>query len=320
MLPFQQAVATDLSLVNDMIIKELHSEVGLVENIGHYIVDAGGKRLRPILVLLTARCLEYQEQRHIDLATIIEFIHTATLLHDDVVDMSALRRGRPTANAQFGNAPSVLVGDFLYSRAFQMLVRLGSMEIMAILSDTTNVISEGEVQQLINAKNPSVSEQDYLTVIHKKTAALFEAACRTGAVLAGAGEEQKQAAFLFGHHLGLAFQLIDDLLDYEGDQAALGKNIGDDLAEGKPTLPLIHAMAHTEGAEQELIRDAITNGRVDHLADIVALIRRCGSLDYTRGKAQEHAQKAELALGALPDNSWRKAMEELARFSVTRAY
>ncbi len=320
MLPFQQAVATDLSLVNDMIIKELHSEVGLVENIGHYIVDAGGKRLRPILVLLTARCLEYPKQRHIDLATIIEFIHTATLLHDDVVDMSALRRGRPTANAQFGNAPSVLVGDFLYSRAFQMLVRLGSMEIMAILSDTTNVISEGEVQQLINAKNPSVSEQDYLTVIHKKTAALFEAACRTGAVLAGAGEEQKQAAFLFGHHLGLAFQLIDDLLDYEGDQAALGKNIGDDLAEGKPTLPLIHAMAHTEGAEQELIRDAITNGRVDHLADIVALIRRCGSLDYTRRKAQEHAQKAELALGALPDNSWRKAMEELARFSVTRAY
>lgn len=320
MLLFQQAVATDLSLVNDMIIKELHSEVGLVENIGHYIVDAGGKRLRPILVLLTARCLEYAEQHHIDLATIIEFIHTATLLHDDVVDMSALRRGRPTANAQFGNAPSVLVGDFLYSRAFQMLVRLGSMEIMAILSDTTNVISEGEVQQLINAKNPSVSEQDYLTVIHKKTAALFEAACRTGAVLAGAGEEQKQAAWLFGHHLGLAFQLIDDLLDYEGDQAALGKNIGDDLAEGKPTLPLIHAMAHTEGAEQELIRDAITNGRVDHLADILGLIRRCGSLDYTRRKAQEHAQKAELALSALPDNSWRRAMEELARFSVTRAY
>ena len=320
MLPFQQAVATDLSLVNDMIIKELHSEVGLVENIGHYIVDAGGKRLRPILVLLTARCLEYPDQRHIDLATIIEFIHTATLLHDDVVDMSDLRRGRPTANAQFGNAPSVLVGDFLYSRAFQMLVRLGSMEIMAILSDTTNVISEGEVQQLINAKNPAVSEQDYLTVIHKKTAALFEAACRTGAVLAGAEEEQKEAAWLFGHHLGLAFQLIDDLLDYEGDQAALGKNIGDDLAEGKPTLPLIHAMAHTEGAEQELIRDAITNGRVDHLADIVALIRRCGSLDYTRRKAQEHAHKAELALGALPDNSWRKAMEELARFSVTRAY
>ncbi|MCR6650919.1 MAG: octaprenyl diphosphate synthase [Cellvibrionaceae bacterium] len=320
MLPFQHAVAADLSSVNDMIIKELHSDVGLVENIGHYIVDAGGKRLRPILVLLTAKCLEYPGQRHVDLATIIEFIHTATLLHDDVVDMSDLRRGRPTANARFGNAPSVLVGDFLYSRAFQMLVRLGSMEIMDILSNTTNVISEGEVQQLINARNPSVSEADYLTVIHKKTAALFEAACQTAAVLAGAGEAQKRAAWQFGHHLGLAFQLLDDLLDYEGDQAALGKNIGDDLAEGKPTLPLIHAMAHTEGAEQDLIREAITHGRIDHLADILALIRRCGSLDYTRRKAGEHAQAAEVALAALPDNSWRRAMEELARFSVSRTY
>ena len=320
MLPFQHAVATDLSSVNDMILKELHSDVGLVENIGHYIVDAGGKRLRPILVLLTARCLEYPERHHIDLATIIEFIHTATLLHDDVVDMSDLRRGRPTANARFGNAPSVLVGDFLYSRAFQMLVRLGSMEIMAILSDTTNVICEGEGQQLINARNPSISEADYLTVIHKKTAALFEAACQTAAVLSGASEEQKRAAYLFGHHLGLAFQLVDDLLDYEGDQVALGKNIGDDLAEGKPTLPLIHAMAHTEGAEQALIRDAITQGRIDHLADILALIRRCGSLDYTRRKAEEHARAAEVALAALPNNSWRQAMEELAQFSVSRTY
>lgn len=320
MLPFQHAVATDLAAVNDMIIKELHSDVGLVENIGHYIVDAGGKRLRPILVLLTANGLEYRGQHHIELATIIEFIHTATLLHDDVVDMSDLRRGRPTANAQFGNAPSVLVGDFLYSRAFQMLVRLGDMEIMAILSDTTNVISEGEVQQLINARNPSVTEADYLTVIHKKTAALFEAACSTAAVLAGVDETQKQAAWQFGHHLGLAFQLVDDLLDYEGDQTTLGKNIGDDLAEGKPTLPLIHAMAHTEGAEQALIRDAITQGRLDHLQDILALVRRCGSLDYTRRKAQEHAEAAEGALNAMPDNSWRQAMKELARFSVTRSF
>src|SRR5690606_8361760 len=216
MLPFQHAVVADLAAVNDLIIDQLHSDVGLVENIGHYIVDAGGKRLRPILVLLTANCLEYSHRRHIELATIIEFIHTATLLHDDVVDMSDLRRGRPTANAKFGNAPSVLVGDFLYSRAFQMLVRLGSMEIMAILSDTTNLISEGEVQQLINAKNPDVTESDYLTVIHKKTAALFEAACTTAAVLAGSSTEQRDAAWRFGHHLGLAFQLIDDLLDYEG--------------------------------------------------------------------------------------------------------
>ena len=320
MLPFQNAVASDLSAVNDMILNELHSDVGLVENIGHYIVDAGGKRLRPILVLLTAKALQYQQQRHIELATIIEFIHTATLLHDDVVDMSDLRRGRPTANAQFGNAPSVLVGDFLYSRAFQMLVRLGSMEIMKILSDTTNIISEGEVQQLINARNPSLTEADYLAVIHKKTAALFEAACSTAAVLAGAEEEQKHAAWRFGHHLGLAFQLVDDLLDYEGDQETLGKNIGDDLAEGKPTLPLIHAMAHTQGTERDLIQEAITHGRPDHLQDILALVKGCGSLDYTRRKAQEHATAAEDALSFLPINPWQQAMVELARFSVTRSF
>lgn len=320
MLPFQNAVASDLSAVNDMILKELHSDVGLVENIGHYIVGAGGKRLRPILVLLTAKSLEYRERSHIELATIIEFIHTATLLHDDVVDMSDLRRGRATANARFGNAPSVLVGDFLYSRAFQMLVRLGSMDIMAILSDTTNVISEGEVQQLINARNPSLTETDYLTVIHKKTAALFEAACSTAAVLAGVGDEQKQAAWQFGHHLGLAFQLVDDLLDYEGDQATLGKNIGDDLAEGKPTLPLIHAMAHTQGAEQALIQEAITEGRLNHLQDILALVKRCGSLDYTRRKAEKHAAAAEEALSVMPDNPGRQAMLELARFSVTRTF
>lgn len=320
MLPFQHAVAPDLSAVNDLIIRELHSEVGLVENIGHYIVDAGGKRLRPILVLLTARCLEYPQNRHIELATIIEFIHTATLLHDDVVDMSDLRRGRPTANAQFGNAPSVLVGDFLYSRAFQMLVRMGSMEIMAILSDTTNVISEGEVQQLINVRNPQVTEADYMTVIHKKTAALFEAACSTAAVLAGAQEVQRQAAWQYGHHLGLAFQLIDDLLDYDGDQEALGKNIGDDLAEGKPTLPLIFAMANTQGNEKALIEKAITEGGLDQLRDIVALVQRCGALDYTRRCAQHHAQAAATALAVLPDNPWRKAMLELAQFSVTRSY
>jgi octaprenyl-diphosphate synthase len=320
MLPFQHAVASDLSAVNDLIIRELHSEVGLVENIGHYIVDAGGKRLRPILVLLTANCLQYPHRRHIELATIIEFIHTATLLHDDVVDKSDLRRGRPTANARFGNAPSVLVGDFLYSRAFQMLVRLGSMEIMAILSDTTNVISEGEVQQLINIRNPQVTEADYMTVIHKKTAALFEAACSTAAVLAGATEAQRQAAWLYGHHLGLAFQLIDDLLDYEGDQAALGKNVGDDLAEGKLTLPLIHALAHTQGDEKSLIEKAIAEGGLDQLRDIVALVQRCGALDYTRRKAHEHADLAAAALSALPLNSWHQAMLDLARFSVTRSY
>lgn len=320
MLPFQHAVAPDLSAVNDLIIRELHSEVGLVENIGHYIVDAGGKRLRPILVLLTAKCLEYSSTRHVELATVIEFIHTATLLHDDVVDMSDLRRGRPTANARFGNAPSVLVGDFLYSRAFQMLVRMGSMEIMAILSDTTNVISEGEVQQLINVRNPEVTEADYMKVIHKKTAALFEAACSTAAVLAGATEIQRQAAWQYGHHLGLAFQLIDDLLDYEGDAEALGKNIGDDLAEGKATLPLIFAMAHTQGGEKALIEKAIMEGGLDQLRDILSLVQRCGALDYTRRCAQHHAEAAATALAALPDNPWRKAMLDLAHFSVTRSY
>jgi octaprenyl-diphosphate synthase len=320
MLPFQEAVASDLSAVNDLIIGQLHSEVGLVENIGHYIVDAGGKRLRPILVLLTAACLDYPHRRHIELATIIEFIHTATLLHDDVVDVSDLRRGRPTANAKFGNAPSVLVGDFLYSRAFQMLVRLGSMEIMAILSDTTNVISEGEVQQLVNVRNPEVTEADYMKVIHKKTAALFEAACTTAAVLAGATEAQRQAAWRYGHHLGLAFQLIDDLLDYEGDQTALGKNIGDDLAEGKPTLPLIIALANTQGDDKALIQNAITQGGLEHLQEIVTLVQRCGALEYTRRKAQEHADQAIAALAELPVNSWHQAMLELAQFSVTRQY
>ena len=320
MLPFQQAVATDLSAVNDLIIDQLRSDVGLVENIGHYIVDAGGKRLRPILVLLTARCLAYTGKSHIALATVIEFIHTATLLHDDVVDRSDLRRGRPTANARFGNAPSVLVGDFIYSRAFQMLVRLGSMEIMGILSDTTNVISEGEVQQLVNAQNPAVTEADYLAVIHKKTAALFEAACSTAAVLAGATEAQRHAAWQYGHHLGLAFQLIDDLLDYEGNQEALGKNIGDDLAEGKPTLPLIHALTRVEGEEKALLQEAITHGGVERLRDIVALIQRCGSLEYTRQMAQRHAEAAASALAQLPANPWHQAMADLARFSVTRSY
>lgn len=320
MLPFQQAVASDMSAVNELIIKELHSDVGLVENIGHYIVDAGGKRLRPLLVLLTANCLGHTQGRHVTLATVIEFIHTATLLHDDVVDISELRRGRPTANAQFGNAPSVLVGDFLYSRAFQMLVRLGDLEIMEILSDTTNTIAEGEVQQLVNAKNPAVTEADYLDVIHKKTAALFEAACSTAAVLSGAEPAQRRAAWEFGHHLGLAFQLVDDMLDYGGDQDCMGKNVGDDLAEGKATLPLIYAMAHTEKDEQALIAAAIEQGGVEHLHDILAVVERCGALDYTRQRAQQHAESARLALAVLPDNPYKQAMAELALFSTTRSY
>lgn len=320
MLPFQKAVEQDLDAVNRLIIKQLHSDVGLVENIGHYIVDAGGKRLRPILVLLMANGLQYRGDRHIDLATVIEFIHTATLLHDDVVDISSLRRGRPTANAKFGNAPSVLVGDFLYSRAFQMLVALNDMTIMDILSSTTNVISEGEVQQLVNANNSALSEQDYLTVIHKKTAALFEAACSTAAVLSEANDKQKEGAWHFGHHLGLAFQLIDDALDYEGDKEALGKNVGDDLAEGKPTLPLIYALKHAKVDERALVETAIQHGGIDHLHDIVAIVQRCGALDYTRQLAKRHAELAAAALASFPDTPFKTAMSELAEFSVARSY
>lgn len=320
MLPFQLAIENDLQRVNQQILTQLHSDVGLVENIGHYIIDAGGKRLRPILVLLTANCLDYTQSRHIELATVIEFIHTATLLHDDVVDTSDLRRGRPTANARFGNAPSVLVGDFLYSRAFQMLVALGNMEIMSILSDTTNVISEGEVQQLANAKNPDISEDQYRQVIHKKTAALFEAACSTGAVLAGAKEEQRNGAWDYGHHLGLAFQLIDDALDYEGDADTLGKNVGDDLAEGKTTLPLIYAMSNSAPSERDLIRQAIVEGGLQHLSDIIEIVKRSGGLEYTKQCAKAHADKAAQSLNKLPENAFSVAMRQLAEFSIGRSY
>ncbi|WP_053981624.1 polyprenyl synthetase family protein [Marinagarivorans algicola] len=322
MLPFLTPVESDFDATNRLIINQLHSDVGLVENIGHYIVDSGGKRLRPILVLLTANALHFKgdSTRMHSLAAIIEFIHTATLLHDDVVDVSDMRRSRLTANAQWGNAPAVLVGDFLYSRAFQMLVKLGSMPIMEILSNTTNIISEGEVQQLVNAKDPSVSEANYLTVIHKKTSALFEAACESAAILAGATQTQRQAAFDFGHHLGMAFQLIDDALDYEGDSETLGKNVGDDLAEGKPTLPLIYAMEHAPAHEQALIRKAVSAGDASALASIVTIVKNCGALDYTHQAAKNHAHKAEQALANLPSNSFTQAMASLAQFAVARSH
>lgn len=318
MLPFHQAVEDDFAAVNQLIIDQLHSDVGLVENIGHYIVDAGGKRLRPLLVLLCANALGYQHKQHIDLAAIIEFIHTATLLHDDVVDVSDLRRGRPTANAQWGNAPSVLVGDFLYSRAFQMLVAIGSMDIMAIMSDTTNTISEGEVQQLVNAKDPEVDEANYYTVIHKKTGALFEAACETAAVLCQAPETTRESLKAYGYHLGLAFQLIDDALDYEGDAEALGKNVGDDLAEGKPTLPLIRAMAKGDAKDRELIANAIREGAVEQLNNIVEIVRKTGALEDTKQAAVDHAKQAKATLADLPPSKFKTAMEQLADFAVGR--
>lgn len=320
MLPFHKVVENDFRDVNQLIIEQLHSNVDLVENIGNYLVEAGGKRLRPLLVLLTANALGYDGRRHLELAAVIEFIHTATLLHDDVVDISALRRGRPTANAKWGNAPSVLVGDFLYSRAFQMMVAIGNMEIMRNLADTTNTISEGEVQQLVNARDPAVSEVAYLTVIHKKTAALFEAACETAAILCQSPAPQRAALRRYGYHLGMAFQLVDDALDYRGDAEALGKNVGDDLAEGKPTLPLIYAMAKSTGEQVELIARAIREGAVDELAAIVEIVKNSGGLRYTEDCAKREAAKAIDELSQLPDTIYSRAMVDLAKFATDRNY
>jgi len=318
MLPFHQVVKSEFSQVNDLILSQLHSDVGLVENIGQYIIDAGGKRLRPLLVILSANSCGYQGDQHTSLAAIIEFIHTATLLHDDVVDTSDLRRGRATANAKFGNAPSVLVGDFLYSRAFQMLVAIGNMAIMRIIANTTNIISEGEVQQLINAGNPDATEENYLEVIRKKTAQLFDAAAETGAVLAGASPTQQASMGRYGHHLGMAFQLVDDALDYNGNTEDLGKNVGDDLAEGKPTLPLIYAMKNGTSNQTTLIRSAIEEGGIEQMEAILDAINVTGALDYTMSLAKQHAEQAQLCLCDLPDTPERQAMLDLADFAIQR--
>ncbi len=320
MLPFHQTVADEFLAVNALIIEQLHSDVELVENIGHHLIEAGGKRLRPLMVLLTTRALNYTSQPSLHLAAIIEFIHTATLLHDDVVDTSNLRRGRPTANAQWGNAPSVLVGDFLYSRAFQMMVAIGNMDIMAILSNTTNVIAEGEVQQLINAKNPDLTEAGYLDVIKKKTAVLFAAAGETAAVLANAGEKERQAIKDYGLHIGIAFQLVDDALDYQGDAETLGKNIGADLSEGKPTLPLIYAMEKGTNIQKQLIRDAIEQGDASQLAAIVSIVKETGALEYTFKSAQKHVDIALTALNHLPKNPYQAALQQVAEFAIARSY
>ncbi|AMX01625.1 octaprenyl diphosphate synthase [Microbulbifer thermotolerans] len=319
MLPFHRAAADDFAAVNQRILDQLHSDVPLVENIGHYLVEAGGKRLRPLLVLLCARAVGYKGADHIDLAAIIEFIHTATLLHDDVVDTSDRRRGRLTANAKWGNAPAVLVGDFLYSRAFQMMVALQNMKIMAILSETTNTIAEGEVQQLVNAGDPAVSEENYFTVIHKKTGALFEAACETAAVLAGCPPQQREALKHYGRALGLAFQLVDDALDYRGNPEELGKNVGDDLAEGKPTLPLIYTMANGSKAQAALVREAIEQRSSAKLAEIVEAIESCGALEYTMERARAAADEAKNRLAFLPEGDQKTALLQLASFAVERS-
>ncbi|MEH6604297.1 MAG: polyprenyl synthetase family protein [Pseudomonadales bacterium] len=314
----RNAVANDFDAVNQLIIDELHSDVGLVESIGHYIVDAGGKRMRPILVLLSAMAHGYQGKQHIELAAVIEFIHTATLLHDDVVDISSLRRGRPTANAEWGNAPSVLVGDFIYSRAFQLLVRIGHMDIMQLTANTTNRIAEGEVLQLEMAGKPDTTESTYHQIIERKTAILFEAATRGGAILANSSEPECIRAGAYGHNLGMAFQLIDDVLDYRGDAATMGKNLGDDLAEGKPTLPLIFTMREGSQQQRDLVTHAISNKTAENLDQILTAVNETGALDYTEQQAIEHQSLALAALSELPANNYRTQMERLAVLAVKR--
>jgi octaprenyl-diphosphate synthase len=312
-------MAAEMKAVDDVIRRRLTSEVALVDQIAHYIVGAGGKRIRPRLVLLFSRALAYEGHSRFELAAIIEFIHTATLLHDDVVDESALRRGRATANALFGNAASVLVGDFLYSRAFQMMVEVGRMRVLEVLADATNVIAEGEVLQLMNMHDADLAVEDYLRVIRYKTAKLFEASARLGAVIADAPREVEDACAAFGRSLGTAFQLVDDLLDYEGDTAALGKNVGDDLREGKPTLPLLIAMARGTPEESLLIRHAIEHGEVERLAEIVDIVRRTGAIDATRDAARLEASHARERLDQLPPSAARDALLELCVRSVERS-
>lgn len=313
-------VQNDFDAMNQLIPRQLTSDVDMVEEVGRYIVESGGKRLRPLLVILGARCCGYTGKEHIRLGAIIEFLHTATLLHDDVVDRSGLRRGRATANALWGNAPSVLVGDFLYSRAFQLMVELNSMDIMAILSDATNTIAEGEVMQLANVGNCTMSEADYMKVIRCKTALLFQAAAHTSGVLASDNTDEIHALQKFGEHFGLAYQLVDDWLDYVGDAELMGKNVGDDLAEGKLTLPLINSLANSSKAAGAIITNAIDKRGTDNLESVIAVVQESGALDYTRQQARLHGDLAIKQLEALPDNSYRDALHQLAEFSLSRLY
>lgn len=314
-------IATDMQQLDRVIRASLYSEVSLINQISDYIINAGGKRLRPALVILTARALgatPQQMTQAIELAAIVEFIHTATLLHDDVVDESDMRRGRLTANAEYGNSAAVLVGDFLYSRSFQMMVKIGLMDVMDVLSEATNTIAEGEVLQLLNCKDPEVTESRYMQVIDFKTAKLFEASCRLAAIVTCQTNDTITNLGRFGAELGSAFQLIDDVLDYAGESSALGKNVGDDLREGKPTLPLIHAMQHAAPLVQTQIRDAISNGGVQDVSAIMASIEQTGSLDYTRNKALALAESAKHRLNGLDASSFSHAMAVLCDVAVNR--
>lgn len=313
-----EPITSDMEAVNRVIRQQLHSDVPLVNQIAEYIISAGGKRIRPVLVLLVANAWGYRGTAHHALAAVIEFIHTATLLHDDVVDESSLRRGRKTANAMFGNAAPVLVGDFVYSRAFQIMVDVGDMRVMRILADATNVIAEGEVLQLLNMHDPDVNEARYLQVIRSKTAKLFEAAAQLGALIAGAPEAQVEAAAEYGRSLGTAFQLVDDALDYSGNAADIGKNVGDDLREGKPTLPLIYLMENGTPEQRALVRSCIENGDETHFDEILAAITNSGALDYTMQEAYKAVQRAIDALSDFPESEFKDALLRLGRFAVDR--
>lgn len=310
----------DMKAMDAVIRARLDSEVVLIRTIGEYIVAAGGKRMRPAMLLMVARALGYQGTTHHLLAAVVEFIHTATLLHDDVVDESELRRGRKTANAAFGNAASVLVGDFLYSRAFQMMVGVRSMRVMEVLADATNTIAEGEVLQLLNVHNADVTEASYLEVIRRKTAKLFEASCRLAAILAGAPAEVEEGLATYGMHLGTAFQVIDDVLDYSDDQHATGKNLGDDLNEGKPTLPLIHVMRQGSAEQAALVRHAIETGGRDDFPAVLKAIQDTGALQAARTHAREEARMARDAIASLRDSTYKNSLLDLATFAVERSH
>ena len=316
--PFLAQIAADMRRVDGVIRTRLGSEVALVSQVAEYIIGSGGKRLRPALVLLSANAAGYRGEAQYELAAVVEFIHTATLLHDDVVDGSQLRRGRATANAQFGNAAAVLVGDFVYSRAFQMMVNVNDMRVRQVLAEATNTIAEGEVLQLMNCHDPAVDEERYLDVIRRKTAKLFEAAARLGAVLAGAPAAVEAGLAEYGTRLGTAFQLVDDVLDYSGDAAAIGKSLGDDLAEGKPTLPLIRTIACGTPAQADTVRRAIVDGGRDDFPQVLAAVRATGALEYARAVATREAESARAALQALPASRYRDSLLELASFSVVR--
>lgn len=311
-------VESEFIELNQLIHKQLESRVPLVEKVAEYIINSGGKRVRPLLVILTAQAFSESDERAIKLATVIEFLHTATLLHDDVVDTSDMRRGNPTANAMFGNAPSVLVGDFLYSRSFEMLVELACIPVMQILAKATSIIAEGEVLQLINVKNPDTTEAQYMEVIQGKTAMLFEAATWGMARLIGRSEQECEAMRIYGRELGLAFQMIDDVLDYEGDAESMGKNVGDDLAEGKATLPLIHAMKNGNDEQRKLIRNAIRQGGLNDMTEVLSIVQSLGSIEYTQQKAQMCIDRALQQLDILPESTARSALSALAQLAINR--